>query len=239
MVRRGMGIWVFVLVGVVIVAIAVYSEVQRRQALGPVAERLGLSFSGGLQPLSPGLDSTGFYLFTQGPPEVLNLMRGRRGGYEVALFGYGYDAPQGEEGSREIPVGDAGQIERRLQTVLWVQAAGRPLPDFDLSPTRESLRRVAQRFGLLPVFIDGRADFRDRYLLFGRDTEAVRPVFTPAVLDALVADPGWFIEGRGNQCLLYRVKERVAPEAMGAFLDRGLGLIETLLGAAPGSGAAG
>lgn len=239
MVRRGMGIWVFVLAGVVIVAIAVYSEVQRRQALGPVAERLGLSFSGGLQPLSPGLDSTGFYLFTQGPPEVLNLMRGRRGGYEVALFGYGYDAPQGEEGSREIPVGDAGQIERRLQTVLWVQAAGRPLGDFDLSPTRESLRRVAQRFGLLPVFIDGRADFRDRYLLFGRDTEALRAVFTPAVLDALVTDPGWFIEGRGSQWLLYRVKERVAPEAMGAFLDRGLGLIETLLGAAPGSGAAG
>jgi len=230
-----MGIWVFVLVGVAIVTIAVYSEMQRRRALGPVAEGLGLGFSPGQQPLSPALDAAGFYLFTQGPPEVLNLMHGRRGGHEVALFGYGYDAPQGEEGSREIPVGDAGQIERRLQTVLWVQAAGRPLPDFDLSPTRESLRRVAQRFGLLPAQIEGRADFRDRYLLFARDPDALRRVFRPAVVDALVADPGWFIEGRGNQWLLYRVKERVAPEAMGAFLDRGLALIETLLRTVPGS----
>lgn len=64
-------------------------------------------------------------------------------------------------------------------------------------------------------------------------------MLTPAVLDALVADPGWFIEGRGNQWLFYPVKERVAPEAMATFLDRGLGLIETLLGAGPGSGAAG
>lgn len=233
-----MGVWAFVLVGVIIVAIAVYSEAQRRQALGPVAKALGLGFSGGPQPLPAELESAGFYLFTQGPPEVLNLMRGRRGGYEVALFGYGYDAPQGEEGSREIPVGDAGQIERRLQTVLWAKAAGQTLPDFDLSPTRESLRRVGQRFGLVPVSIDGRADFRERYLLSARDAAALRAVFTPAVLDALVADPGWFIEGRGNQWLFYRVKERVAPEAMAAFLDHGLGLIETLLGAAPGSGAA-
>lgn len=64
-------------------------------------------------------------------------------------------------------------------------------------------------------------------------------MLTPAVLDALVADPGGFIEGRGNQWLFCRVKERVAQEAMATFLDRGLGLIETLLGAAPGSGAAG
>jgi hypothetical protein len=145
----------------------------------------------------------------------------------LALFGYGYDAPQGEEGSREIPVGDAGQIERRLQTVLSVKGA-RALPDFDLSPTRESLRRVAQRFGMAAVSIDGRADFRDRYLLFGRDPAAVRALFRPALLNALVADPGWFVEGRGDQWLLYRIKERIAPRDMGAFLARGLALVDAL-----------
>ena len=51
MAKRGMGVWAFVLVGVIIVAIAVYSEAQRRQALGPVAKALGLGFSGGPQPL--------------------------------------------------------------------------------------------------------------------------------------------------------------------------------------------
>jgi hypothetical protein len=236
MVKRTMGIWIFLLVGVVIATIAVYSEARRRQSLSRVADTLGLAFGGGQQPLPAELDKAGFYLFTQGPPQVLNLMRGRRGAYEVALFGYGYDAPQGEEGSREIPVGDAGQIERRLQTVLWVGAVNGTLPDFDLSPTRGSLRRVAQRFGMLPVSLDHSPDVRDRYVLFARDPTALRPVFTRGLLDALVADPGWFIEGRGNQWLLYRVKERVAPGAMGAFLERGIGLIDALLAAEVGSG---
>ena len=48
------------------------------------------------------------------------------------------------------------------------------------------------------------------------------------MLGALAAEPGWFMVGRGNQWLLYRVKERVPPGAMGAFLDRGLELIEAL-----------
>ncbi len=231
--KRRMGIWVFLLVGAVIVTIAVWSETERRRALAPVAQALGLAYTPGLQRLPPEWDAAGLYLFTQGAPEVLNLMRGRRGDDAIALFGYGYDAPQGEEGSREVPVGDAGQSERRLQTVLWVQG-GRPLPDFDLSPTRGSLRRVGNRFGMAAVTIEGQAAFRDRYVLAARDPAAVRALFTPPVLDALTAQPGWFIEGRGNQWLLYRVKERVAPAGMGAFLDRGLGLLDLLRGPAEG-----
>jgi hypothetical protein len=45
-----------------------------------------------------------------------------------------------------------------------------------------------------------------------------------------VADPGWFIEGRGDQWLFYRIQERVAPDQMQAFLDRGLDLLDGILG---------
>jgi hypothetical protein len=225
-----MGIYVFLGVGLIIFGAFLYFEAQRREALAGRAAQLGLSFSGGLQRLPTELDGAGFYLFTQGAPECLNLMQGEYRGYRVALFGYGYDAPEGEEGSRDVPVGDAGQSERRLQTVLWVQTPGRSLGALDLSPTRGSLRRVAQRFRLSAVVIDERADFRDRYRLYGRDPEVLLGGFRPAVLDALVADPGWFIEARGDQWLLYRIQERVAPERMAAFLDRGLDLLETLLG---------
>jgi hypothetical protein len=62
MVPRRMGIWVFVLVGVVILAIALYSEISRRRALAPVAEALGMTFSPGQQALPPSFDSAGFYL---------------------------------------------------------------------------------------------------------------------------------------------------------------------------------
>ena len=225
-----MGIYVFLAVGLVIVGAFLYFEAQRRDALAGLATQLGLTFSGGLQRLPADLDGAGFYLFTQGAPECLNLMQGEHRGYRVALFGYGYDAPKGEEGSRDFPVGDAGQSERRLQTVLWVQTPGRTLGALDLSPTRGSLRRVAQRYHLSPVIFDDQPGFRDRYHLYGRDPGALVGAFRPAVLDALVADPGWFIEARGDQWLFYRIQERVAPDQMAAFLDRGLDLLEAIHG---------
>lgn len=237
-----MGIYVFLAVGLVIVGAFLYFEAQRRDALAVVAARLGMTFTGGLQHLPADLDSAGFYLFTQGAPECLNLMQGERRGHRVSLFGYGYDAPKGEEGSRDVPLGDAGQIERRLQTVLWVQTAGRTpgrtLAALDLSPTRGSLRRVARRHHLSPVVLDHHPGFRDLYHLYGREPEAVGSAFGPMVLDALVADPGWFIEARGDQWLFYRMQERVAPDQMQAFLDRGLDLLEGILGVGGRSGRA-
>jgi hypothetical protein len=229
-----MGIYVFLAVGLVIVGAFLYFEAQRRDALAGVAAQLGMTFTGGLQRLPADLDNAGFYLFTQGAPECLNLMQGEHRGYRVALFGYGYDAPKGEEGSRDVPLGDAGQIERRLQTVLWVQTPGRPAGQtpaaLDLSPTRGSLRRVAERYHLSPVILDHHPGFRDLYQLYGRDPEAVAGAFGRTVLDVLVADPGWFIEARGDQWLVYRIQERVAPDEMTAFLDRGLDLLQGILG---------
>jgi hypothetical protein len=130
-----MGIYVFLVVGLVIVGAFLYFEAQRRDALAGVAVQLGLTFTGGLQRLPAELGRAGFYLFTQGAAECLNLMQGEHRGYRIALFGYGYDAPKGEEGSRDVPVGDAGQSERCLQTVLWAMAPGRTLGALDLSPT--------------------------------------------------------------------------------------------------------
>jgi hypothetical protein len=46
-----------------------------------------------------------------------------------------------------------------------------------------------------------------------------------------VAEPGWFIEAREDQWLLYRIQERVAPDQMAAFLGHGLDLLDGILGA--------
>lgn len=226
--RRGMGIWVFLAVAAVIVVAAVYVETQRRDALARVASDLGFSFTRGQHALPVHLDRAGFYLFTQGQPLILNRMDGERAGYQVSIFGFGYDAGQGEEGSRALPTADDGQIERRLQTVVWLRRPGQTLPDFDLSPTRQPLRRLDPKLGLRPVTFDGSEAFRDRYVLFGRDAVALRQVFTRPVIDAWVADPGWFVEGRGDQWLFYRLEERAAPEDIPALLDRAIGLIDRL-----------
>ena len=113
----------------------------------------------------------------------------------MSLFDFAYPAEKGEEGSRDLPAADVGQVENRMQTLVWLHKPGKVLPDFDLSPTRQVLRRIGAQFALQRLTFDGRRDFDDRYLLFVRDDAAMRRVFTPEVIDAWVADPGWFLEG--------------------------------------------
>lgn len=45
-------------------------------------------------------------------------MDGGRGGYRVSLFDFSFPAEKGEEGSRDLPVGDVGQVENRTQTAV-------------------------------------------------------------------------------------------------------------------------
>lgn len=223
-----MGVWIFAAVALVIVAAAIYLEGQRSHALARVATGLGFQFTGGQHPLPRALDEAGFYLFTQGPPLIKNRMEGERAGYRVSIFDFAYAAEQGEEGSRDLPVADVGQVENRIQTVIWLYRAGQVLPDFDLSPTRQVLRRVGARFPLQRLTFDGRTDFNHHYLLLVRDEQAMRRVFTSPVVTAWAADPGWFLEGRGDQWLIYRLSERASPREITAFLDRAIGLVERL-----------
>jgi hypothetical protein len=223
-------IWAFVVFAVLCIAAFLILEGQRRQSVERVADSMGFSFTGGQQRLPEVLDRVGFYLFTQGQPLILNRLDGTRSGYQVSLFDFAYDAGKGEEGRRDFMPADVGQQERRLQTVVWLHRPGQVLPDFDLSPTRQVLRRVGGQFGLQEVTFDGRDDFRDRYHLLGRDPAALRQVFTPPVIDAFLAEPGWFIEGRGDEWLVYRLSDRTSPERLPAFVDQAIGLIERLAG---------
>ena len=222
--------WVlFAAVAAVIVGLFVVFEGQRRGSLAEIAKGLGLSFTAGQHRLPQSLDGAGFYLFTQGQPEIQNRMEGERDGYRVAVFEYAYSAGKGEEGSRELPPADVGQTVNRLQEVVWLHRPGQVLPDFDLSPTHQVLRRIAAKVpGMEQVAFDRRDAFNARYILYGREPEAVRRVFTSAVTGALAADPGWFVEGRGDQWLIYRLAERPEPAQISEFLDQAIGLVETL-----------
>lgn len=101
------------------------------------------------------------------------------------------------------------------------------MTDFDLSPTRHNIRNLSP-FALRRITFDGRQDFREHYLLFGRDEAAIRRLFTPGVLDYLVAEPGWFVEGRGERWLVYRTGERIDPKAMPGFLERAAAIVDLL-----------
>jgi hypothetical protein len=219
----------FAVVAVVIILLAWVVEGQRRQSLALVAKRLDFAFTLGQQRLPASLDQAGFYLFTQGQPQILNRLEGERAGYRVMVFEYGYDAGKGEEGSRDLPPADVGQSENRLQVVVWLQRTEQLLPDFDLSPTHQVIRRVAAKVsGMAQIAFDRRDAFSARYILYGRDRAALDRVFTRAVTGALAADPGWFIEGRGDQWLVYRLSQRPAPGQISEFLNQAIERIDLL-----------
>lgn len=231
--RLPVGFWIFIAAAVVIVGTWLTLNLKRQAELTRVAEALGYSIRTGLQRLPPEIDDGRFYLFTQGRPEVLNPIHGERDGFDLVTFGFSYDAGMGEEGSRELPIADVGQIEVRTQTVVWLHRQGLTLPDFDLSPSRSYIRRAGARFGLMPVGIDGADDFRDRYMLLGREPDAVRRRFTPAVRDWFTANPGWYVEGRGDRWLVYRIGDWVDPDDLPAFLDQAIDIIERIAGPPP------
>lgn len=219
----------FALVLVFALVVAMVLESRRRDELGAVAEQIGFSYERGMQPLPAELDGAGFYLFTQGAAQGLNRLDGHRGGFAVTVLEFGYDAPIGEEGVRGMPnAGDDGRFERHLQTVAWIRSDSKRLPDFDLSPTRGALRRVGPRFGMQLVTLDGREDFRGAYVLLGRDPQGLRRHFDSAAVDRLLRQPGWFLEGRGGQWLVYRLDQRVPAGETAAWIDEAIALIQTL-----------
>jgi len=200
------------IVAALIVGAFFYFEKNRSDALAKVANELGFQFKAGQQNLPSELDEIGFYLFSQGSRQITNLMQGRKGDYDIAVFGYFYDAGVGMEGQRELPISnDDGEIQRRGQSVAWIHSARHNLPDFDLTPVKGAIRRVAQEDNLQRITFDGNRAFDDKYVLTGRDAAAVRGLFNEEVQRFLETHPEFTFESRGHDALLYRNQERVDP----------------------------
>ncbi len=224
----------FVVIVVAVIAAAIYYERRRGDAMEGIAQRLGLQYQAGRDRLPGELLDAGFDLFTQGPPLLRFYLEGEENGDTLALFEFTYNAAPGGEGEAEMPLqDDQVGIERRAQTVLWIHRHG-SLPDFDLAPaTGIHQRRVAGRFGFVPVTFDGERAFNQTYLLLGRDAGRLRRLFDGPLRDYLLQHPGLVVEARGQDLLIYRFGELVAPKRLPDFLQQGRELAALLR---PGGG---
>ncbi|MES9958920.1 MAG: hypothetical protein ABW089_00690 [Sedimenticola sp.] len=202
---------------VLIIAAAIYFERNRSSGMAKIASGMGLGFSAGQQKLPAELGKKGFDLFTQGAPNIKNLMSGFIDGREVAIFDYAYEAEEGGEGVSDAPLGHDHQInEKRIQMVVWLKLE-KSLPDFDLSPTRMHKRTVAGRFGLARITLDGQPVFNENFILLGRDGEKVRQLFSQEVIDHVAGQRDLMVESRGSDLLVYRLSKRTDPDAISAF----------------------
>ena len=156
------------IVVVIVVAVVVTWRMERArtEALRRVAETAGLSFA-------PKADldvvrSLGdVQLFGRGHSKrVTNLMTGRLGDQQVAVFDYGYSTGSGKSRNNTS------------QTVVLLPSVKRSLPDLQMAP-ENPITRMAEVLGYQDIDIESSPEFSRRYIVRGPDEAAIRAALYP------------------------------------------------------------
>ena len=158
-------VWVLgftvVLFAVVVVIVSRRRERERTEAVRRVAETAGLAF----QPeadLAAVRSMGDVQLFTRGHSKrVTNLMTGRLGDQQVAVFDYRYT------------IGSGKSQHTSTQTVVVLPSAQRSLPDLQMAP-ENPLYKIAEVFGYQDIDIESSPEFSRRYIVKGADEAAIR-----------------------------------------------------------------
>lgn len=187
-------------------------EKKRAEAWRQAADDMGFEFTP-----APGADLLarypGFHLFSQGRNRtVKNLLRGKAGGLEVAIFDYAYTTGSGKN------------RHTWHQTVLAFEVDDADLPGFSLRP-ESVFHKIGQWFGYRDIDFATHPHFSKKFLLRGEDEEAVRAVFKDHVLEHYERCGGVCTEGCGGRLVYYRSQRRVAPAEVRPFLEEGFQML--------------
>lgn len=201
----------FMALGITFTIRASINAKKRTQALQNFAQENGLEFVGENSTRTIDAQTA---LFDRGSMRRFrNVMNGKWNGFELSAFDYQYTINSGKSSTTIT------------QTVAaFVQQS--PLPWFELRP-EGFMDRVGEVFVHRDIDFDSNPQFSRRYMLRGKNEDAVRTLFAPALLSYLEMLPAGdllHIEGEGKTLLLYRARVKVAVEDLRAFLDEMSGI---------------
>ena len=206
------GFFVSLMGGLIVATIvARRREQERTRQMVDVASLLGWQFSeaAGMNWI-PNLDK--FALFGQGhSKQIKNAMYGEIEGVKAAVFEYSY------------VVGHGKNQTTFNQSVVYFEPRNLNLPLFSLRP-EHTFHKIISAFGYQDIDFGNRPDFSSKYLLRGPDEQAVRSIFTDALLGFYEMNEGASTDGGGNQLFIFRQNRRPAPHETQAFLNWGLQL---------------
>jgi hypothetical protein len=206
--------------GVAIMAIAILvwrgaSESSRRKKVEALSYTLGFDYAAEDTSL---LESrfAALPLFSHGRRKrATNVLRRRESGGETLLFDYRYTTGSGKNSSTHY------------QTVYAVHRPGLSLPELELRP-ENLLHRIGGAFGYQDIDFAAFPEFSRRYLLRGKDEEAVRRAFTPALLQTLERRPGWSLEASAETVIVFRRGKRPKPDELHTFATASEELVREL-----------
>ena len=200
--------WLLGIVAVLFIIVTIASrrrERERTEALRRVAETAGLAFEPEAD-LAAVRSLGDVQLFARGHSRrVTNLMTGRAGGEQIAVFDY------------RFTIGSGKSQHTTVQTVVVLPAVKRGLPDLQMAP-ENPVSRLAEAFGYQDIDIESSPEFSSRYILRGADEEAIRAALYPRATSYFAEHEGWTVEVQSGTVAIYRADRRAKPDDMQTFI---------------------
>lgn len=200
---------VAVVLVVVLVLVNRRKERERTEALQRLAETDGLRFEprGDLGALRALGDVP---LFDRGHSKrVANLMKGRLGDRDVAIFDYWFTTGSGKS------------QHTTSQTVVLLLGANRSLPDLQMAP-ENPITRLVEKLGYQDIDIDSSPEFSRNYVVKGRDEAAIRSALYPQATSYFADHAGWMVEVRAGNIAIYRGNQRSKADDMRSFIEEAM-----------------
>ena len=200
-----------VFIGIFVVAIVagLRIEKKRREALQAFASQMGLTYAEKLNALGE-MPCHEAGVFQKGrSKKAKNYMTGKVADVDLILTDYQYTTGSGKNSTTYN------------LTVAAYCIPGLDLPDFALE-SENFLTRFAEKFGMQDIDFESHPQFSKTYRLSGKDENAIRQLFTPALLTSIEnglipkevrvqAGAGWLI--------IYSYPKRIKTENMQNFLN--------------------
>ncbi|MFS8837917.1 hypothetical protein [Synechococcus sp. R6-5] len=217
-----MGLLIFILflaLAAGILALALYHEKKRREALERVAAQLGMRFSAQLpEEIRSRLLQAGFGLFERGHGRRFYNSMSKRliDGTEITVFDYQYTRGSGKSSSTY------------RQSVFYAYHEDLHLPRFRLHPENALFHGIAKAFGMQDINFESHPKFSRSYLLRGENEAQVRLRFHPGVLGFWEQHPNYCAEGAGAHLILWQNDRQVSPEEIAKWMRLGEELTQQL-----------
>ncbi len=181
-------------------------EKKRTEKMRLVAAEMGLPFyaQGDASLIS---ELSNFPLSSEGnSKKIKNMLHGETRDVEVGVFDYRYTIWTGK--NRSV----------YKQTVAYFRSPKLECSEFALRP-ENLFDKIGGVFGFQDIDFESHPGFSSSYLLRGSSEYGIRTLFTDTVLAFFENEPGFSVEGYGQQIIFYRAAKRVTPDDIRSFFE--------------------
>ena len=204
----------FIILGFLAFCFICWPDLKRTISLKSKAKELNIPFyTKGDEPLLDKLKY--FYLFSiSDRHKIKNMLNQGNEELDIAIFDYSFVTGSGGRG------GSAGSMTKTDTSVIYFCSSKLDLPQFVIQPEKKF-----HQFDLFQDFdfIDY-PKFSEKYLLQGSPEESIRKLFNKDLIEFFesISEEELFVEGGGDQIIIYKSKKRIDPNELNEFLDKGM-----------------